>query len=89
MMKAMWGIWEIRLQVLTESANMFPSNEMASQEKTLRDLQRIEELNINEERIIETEAKIANLQNLEAIGGRDASVNIKKELGSVGINWRN
>ena len=53
---------------------MFPSNEIADNRKILRDLKEIGELSINEERIIETEAKIANLQNSDAISDRNAIV---------------
>ena len=41
---------------------------------------RFGELSINEEHIIETEEKVANLKNLAAIIDRNAGVNIKKEL---------
>ena len=56
---------------------MFPRNEIADRKKTLRDLQEIEELNINEERIVELESEIANLRNLEVISGGNEILNIE------------
>ena len=42
--------------------------------------QRIGELLINEECVVEIEAGIANLKNSGSLSGRNASVNIEKEL---------
>ena len=45
----------------------------------LHDLEEIEELNINEGRIIELESKIGKLRNLEISSDRNAIRNILKE----------
>ena len=64
---------------------MFPSTEMVDRKQTLRDVQEIEELDINEECIIGLESKIGNLRNSEVISDRNESRHIEKDLGNLGI----
>ena len=57
--------------------------------KILLDLEEIEELSLNEERIIEIELGSANLKNMEVISGRDSNVNMKKAAKERENNYQN
>ena len=58
---------------LTKAVNMLPVREMEDRKTTLHDLEEIEELNINEERITELNSEIGELRNWEIARERTTS----------------
>ena len=66
---------------LTMAENMGPSNEISGKTEILHDVEEIADLSIIEERIIETEDRIANLEDRETIIGRNRIVVIRRGIG--------